>query len=384
GNDGGGGSGGDAGTHPHPRGSHLQQHHHQRHSAHLQHVDEYSDSDDSDDSVLVLDEDDEDEYREVEMNQLLMEDNQQQPSHDIQLLSGSLSVRSPFLDSIQEEEDEGDSAFPPRAIAAARLSSSVPTLSSMFMASASSNPSVSLKSLQRLTPDLDHITNSNSLNHHQHHGRSPAQPSQPAAQGNQRHSTSPSALQPVLSERPRGPRPPMMGRPRSNSSLTRLLESDQESSNGTNNASHGHPRDHSGSQKDDTTRPNSSMSDTVQDLEVKRVMEGHPAVADLATLAPSSSRTAATASSASSTSNAGIGSGQRSSSAHSNPDTQRSMDEFFGLVKHDLEDRIQQAIQAVEQKFLDRVHRLEERNALLAAAAAQNNGQSTSEAEEGS
>ncbi|KAF9164544.1 hypothetical protein DFQ26_001351 [Actinomortierella ambigua] len=423
--DGGGGGGGSAGAAhpPHPRGPHRQYR-----PVHLQN-DEYSDSDDSDDSdedVLVLDEDDEDdedEYREVEMNQLLMEDTNQ--PHDIQLLSGSLSVRSPFLDSIQEEEEEeGESAFPPRAIASARLSSSVPTLSSMFMASASST---SLKNLHRLTPDLDHSSNgsnnnnnnSSSLYHHQQ-GRSPAQPTQPTAQGNQRTGTSPTALQPVLSERPRGPRPPiMMGRPRSNSSLTRLLESDHEAS---------HPQDGSYSQKEDTaTRPNSSMSDTVQDLEVKRVMEGHPAVADLATLAPSSSRmmntavtaattttvTAATAASttttataastaaASVTATADSGTGSRptsvpnpskegaevrpSSSARHTPtasfgqDTQRSMDEFFGAVKHDLEERIQQAIQGVEQKFLDRVHRLEERNALLAAAAAtaaaQNDGQ---------
>ncbi|KAG0236652.1 hypothetical protein BGW42_003068 [Actinomortierella wolfii] len=376
---GGGGGGGSGGRHQ-PR-NHA--------PVHLQN-DEYSDTDDSDDSdqdVLVLDEDDEDEYREVEMNQLLMEDSQQQ-QHDIQLLSGSLSVRSPFLDSIQEEEEEeGDSAFPPRAIAASRLSSSVPTMGSMFMGSSSS--STSFKSgLHRMTPpDLDHSYNN---------GRSPGQPSQPAAQGNQRSSISPPAIPSALPERPRGPRPPMMGRPRSNSSLTRLVEAaDQEVVGGSN------------THKDDHLRPSSSLSDTVQDLEVKRVMEGHPATADLATLpASSSSRTTnngvshggshvspssslafkSTQDDTKDRSGDGDSNGHQnltlssSSSARQTPvasfgqDTQRSIDEFFGLVKQDLEERIQQAIQAVEQKFLDRVHKLEERNALLTAAALSGDG----------
>jgi hypothetical protein len=49
-------------------------------------------------------------------------------------------------------------------------------------------------------------------------------------------------------------------------------------------------------------------------------------------------------------------------------DTQKSIDDFFGMVKTDLDKRIQEAIHEVEQKFLDRVQKLEQHTAALAGA----------------
>ncbi|KAG0201536.1 hypothetical protein BGX28_005680 [Mortierella sp. GBA30] len=330
-----------------------------RHSDNLYHDDEDDDEDDVDD----------DDYDEVDMNH-----------HSVQLLSGSLSVRSPFLDAIREEEDEEPVFVKP---------SSYPSLGSgryLNRLSGDSNGWGSRNSLSMIAEKQRQVKEQQQQQQHQE--ESPSTSDQQQANFNNTNQTD--------SSKPRGPRPPiLMGRPRSNSSLTRVTTGfDVPSSKPT------HTQDQDASAgiingKDNDAsalrQSQASPESTMQDLEVKRVLEGAAALASKAssmTIVPEPSQSADSTPLPSSASSGAInpnsvslssslrGNGGQiatsGDSGDSDPtvsfgqDTQKSIDDFFGMVKSDLDKRIQEAIQEVEQKFLDRVKRLEEHTATLA------------------
>jgi hypothetical protein len=177
--------------------------------------------------------------------------------------------------------------------------------------------------------------------------------------------------------KPRGPRPPLMlGRPRSNTSLTKVVTGfDIPSSSSTSSTS-----DQLSKDEEALRNSQASPESTMQDLEVKRVLEGAAALAStgasLSNSADSSKSAESTPLPSSSKSNqntislpsSGGGAADADPTASFGTDTQKSIDNFFGMVKSDLDKRIQEAIQEVEQKFLDRVKRLEEHTATLAGA----------------
>ncbi|KAG0075260.1 hypothetical protein BGZ93_000224 [Podila epicladia] len=276
------------------------------------------DDDDEDDDLIDEEEEGDHEYNELDMDH-----------QSIHLLSGSLSVRSPFLDAIREEEDEEPVFTKP---------SSYPSFgSSRFLNrnSIGENWSSSLKS--PLSSSSTAVMNSVDIDEQQSNFNSTNQSD---------------------SNKPRGPRPPLLiGRPRSNSSLTRVttgfdippaVQTQEE------------PRNHS---SPDPSKRDSLTESSIQDLEVKRVMEGAAAAA----ISASNSSNSLKKSAANETLSI-KGPASPDDGAAFGQDTQKSIDDFFGMVKSDLDKRIQQAIQEVEQKFLDRVQRLEEHTATLAGA----------------
>ncbi|KAF9288924.1 hypothetical protein BGZ68_010333 [Mortierella alpina] len=319
--------------------------------------------DDDEDDDEDEDEEDDDDYDEVDMD-----------PHSVQLLSGSLSVRSPFLDAIREEEDEEPVFTKP---------SSYPSLGSG-------------KYLNRLSGDSNGWGGRGSLSmiaEKQRQIQEQQQPplvqqSAPDHQQTNFNNTNQSDI-----SKPRGPRPPvLLGRPRSNTSLTRVTTGFDIPSS-TNQ--HGQDSKELSTSKGDEAsvlrQSQVSPESTMQDLEVKRVLEGAAALASFSSCSQPATPPAATQSadttplpsgsnnqstvSLSSSSSRGIAGGQATpSSADADPavsfgqDTQKSIDDFFGMVKSDLDKRIQEAIQEVEQKFLDRVKRLEEHTAALAGA----------------
>ncbi|KAF9213632.1 hypothetical protein BGZ59_005089 [Podila verticillata] len=273
------------------------------------------DGDDDDDDLLDEEEEGDHEYNELDMDH-----------QSIHLLSGSLSVRSPFLDAIREEEDEEPVFTKP---------SSYPSFgSSRFLNrnSIGENWASSLKS-----PLSSSAAALNSVDKDE----------QQANFNNTNQSDG---------NKPRGPRPPLLlGRPRSNSSLTKVTTGFDIPS------THEQERDNSRSSTDHSKRDSLTES-SIQDLEVKRVMEGAAAAA-ISASSSSNSLKKATSGALSIKNPASPDDG-----AAFGQDTQKSIDEFFGMVKSDLDKRIQQAIQEVEQKFLDRVQRLEEHTATLSGA----------------
>ncbi|CAO3570030.1 unnamed protein product [Mortierella alpina] len=332
----------------------------------------FDDDDDDDDEG---DEDEDDDYDEVDMD-----------PHSIQLLSGSLSVRSPFLDAIREEEDEEPVFTKP---------SSYPSLGSgkyLHRLSGDSNGWGGRGSLsmiaekQRQTQELPPTSSSSSL------------PQQQQSSLDHPHNTNQSD-----NSKPRGPRPPvLLGRPRSNSSLTRVTTGFDIPPSTNPHAQD--PKELSTSKGGEASvlrQSQVSPESTMQDLEVKRVLEGAAALASFSSCSPASpeasqsadttplpsgsnnpSTVSLSSSSLSSRAMAGQAAAAASASASSSStstadadpavsfgqDTQKSIDDFFGMVKSDLDKRIQEAIQEVEQKFLDRVKRLEEQTATLAGA----------------
>ncbi|KAG0334917.1 hypothetical protein BG004_000211 [Podila humilis] len=328
------------------------------------------DDDDDDDEDILVDEEDEEgdhEYNELDMDH-----------QSIHLLSGSLSVRSPFLDAIREEEDEepvftkpssypsfGSSRFLNRNSIGESWANGGSGLKSPLSSSSYTAPSNATggdrsnedkrSSIVERDEQQDNFNNTNQ------------------SDGN----------------KPRGPRPPLLiGRPRSNSSLTRVTTGFDIQPPGTEHDVSGDKEnsDPSHSVVDHAKRDSSGES-TIQDLEVKRVMEGAAAAAVAAAAISASNstnslkRTAAAATATSSKDQLSSTSKHKSSTpsldvdddddcngASFGQDTQKSIDDFFGMVKSDLDKRIQQAIQEVEQKFLDRVQRLEEHTATLSGA----------------
>ncbi|KAF9960256.1 hypothetical protein BGZ72_007514 [Mortierella alpina] len=315
--------------------------------------------DDGDDSE---EDEDEDDYDEVDMD-----------PHSIQLLSGSLSVRSPFLDAIREEEDEEPVFTKP---------SSYPTLGSG-------------KYLNRLSGDSNGWGGRGSLsmiaeNKRPMQDQPPQQQSAPDHQQANFNHTNQSD-----SGKPRGPRPPvLLGRPRSNTSLTRVTTGfdipsspnlhAQDRKEQSVSAGKSHDDDEASVLRQSQVSPESTM----QDLEVKRVLEGAAALASFSSCSPATPEASQSADttplpsgsnnqntvSLSASSSRGIAGQAAPSTADADPavsfgqDTQKSIDDFFGMVKSDLDKRIQEAIQEVEQKFLDRVKRLEEHTATLSGA----------------
>ncbi|KAF9968741.1 hypothetical protein BGZ70_009019 [Mortierella alpina] len=227
--------------------------------------------DDDDDDDDEGDEDEDDDYDEVDMD-----------PHSIQLLSGSLSVRK-YLHRLSGDSNGwgGRSSLSMIAEKQRPTQEQPPTLQ------------------QQSAPDHPHNTNQSD------------------------------------NSKPRGPRPPvLLGRPRSNSSLTRVTTGfDIPPSTNAHAQDSNELSTSKGDEASVLRQSQVSPESTMQDLEVKRVLEvdADPAVSF----------------------------GQ---------DTQKSIDDFFGMVKSDLDKRIQEAIQEVEQKFLDRVKRLEEQTATLSGA----------------
>ncbi|KAF9912549.1 hypothetical protein EC991_009973 [Linnemannia zychae] len=324
--------------------------------------------DDSDDVEDEEEEDDDDEYDELDMDH-----------HSIQLLSGSMSVRSPFLDAIREEEDEEPVFTKP---------SSYPSFGSgRYLNRLSGDGSVGgggwggRSSLGMSTLEKQHQFQLEQQKQLQLQQEQQQQEKEQAALADQQGSNFNNANQ-SDNGKPRGPRPPMMlGRPRSNtSSLTKVVTGfDIPSSSATADQQQQQPS------KDEEALRNSQASpeSTMQDLEVKRVLEGAAALASgTSPLSnPSSDHLSKSAEStplpSSSKSNQNTivltaslpGNGPTPDpTASFGTDTQKSIDNFFGMVKSDLDKRIQEAIQEVEQKFLDRVKRLEEHTATLAGA----------------
>ncbi|KAG0356282.1 hypothetical protein BG005_004821 [Podila minutissima] len=277
------------------------------------------DDDDDDDDLLDEEEEGDHEYNELDMDH-----------QSIHLLSGSLSVRSPFLDAIREEEDEEPVFTKP---------SSYPSFgSSRFLNrnSIGENWTSSLKS----PLSSSSMAAMNSVDNDE----------QQSNFNNTNQSDS---------NKPRGPRPPLLlGRPRSNSSLTRVttgFDIPPATQTRTQEESRDPSPDHS--------KRDSLTESSIQDLEVKRVMEGAAAAAISASNSSNSLKKSAANEPPSIKGPASPDDG-----AAFGQDTQKSIDDFFGMVKSDLDKRIQQAIQEVEQKFLDRVQRLEEHTATLAGA----------------
>ncbi|KAG0267159.1 hypothetical protein BG011_008451 [Mortierella polycephala] len=305
----------------------------------------YQDDDDDDDEEL----DDDDDYDEVDMDQ-----------HGIQLLSGSLSVRSPFLDAIREEEGEEAVFTKPSSYPSLGSGRYLNRLSGEGVGSWANRSSLGMAMAEKLRPQQ----------------QQEAYDQQQANFNNTNQSDG---------SKPRGPRPQIVpGRPRSNtSSLTKVTTGFDISPSST------FAQDQDASEKakkDEHTLRQSQVSpeSTMQDLEVKRVLEGATA---LASPSASSSRGEINNSAESTPlpSTAGVNSNAHTISLSSSArdgnaaspdgrdpvvsfghDTQKSIDDFFGMVKSDLDKRIQEAIQEVEQKFLDRVQRLEKHTAALA------------------
>ncbi|KAF9541325.1 hypothetical protein EC957_003228 [Mortierella hygrophila] len=336
--------------------SQRRRHHQNGNNSHL-----YDDDDDDDDDVD--EEEDEDEYSELDMDH-----------HSIQLLSGSLSVRSPFLDAIREEEDEEPAVF--------TKPSSYPSFGSgRYLNRLSGDGSAGAwggrGSLGTSTLEKQHQLHLQQQLEQQQllEKRKLQEEQQQSALLSDQQGTNFNNTNQSDNGKPRGPRPPLMlGRPRSNtSSLTKVVTGfDITSSSSASTA------DQQQLSKDEETLRNSQASpeSTMQDLEVKRVLEGAAALATGTTLSNSvdaskSAESTPLPSSSKSNQNTislpGAGAGA-DSMASFGTDTQKSMDNFFGMVKSDLDKRIQEAIQEVEQKFLDRVKRLEEHTATLAGA----------------
>ncbi|KAG0377421.1 hypothetical protein BGX24_006139 [Mortierella sp. AD032] len=332
---------------------------HQNGNNHL-HYDDDEDDDDED-----QEEEDEDEYNELDMDH-----------HSIQLLSGSMSVRSPFLDAIREEEDEEPAIF--------TKPSSYPSFGSgRYLnrlsgdGSAGGNGWGGRSSLGTSTLEKQHQFQIEQQKPQQEQQELQMQEKEQGSNFNTNQSDN---------GKPRGPRPPLLlGRPRSNtSSLTKVVTGfDILSSTPAQNQEQQQQLS-----KDEEALRNSQASpeSTMQDLEVKRVLEGAAALASGTPLSKSSSSSEHHSKSAESTplpssskSNQntivlstslpnGGGNPTPDPTASFGTDTQKSIDNFFGMVKSDLDKRIQEAIQEVEQKFLDRVKRLEEHTATLAGA----------------
>ncbi|KAF9985991.1 hypothetical protein BGZ75_002328 [Mortierella antarctica] len=331
--------------------------------------DDDDDDDDSDDDDEEI-EDEDDDYDEVDMD-----------PHSIQLLSGSLSVRSPFLDAIREEEDEEPVFTKP---------SSYPSLGSgkyLHRLSGDSNGWGGRGSLSMIAEKQRHKT--------QEQPPPPPLQQQSAPDHQQTHFNNNSTNQ-SDSTKPRGPRPPvLLGRPRSNTSLTRVTTGFDIPSSASNLNGQDPQKELSTASKGDEAsvlrQSQVSPESTMQDLEVKRVLEGAAALASFSSCSPPASPEASQSAdttplptsgsnhqqstvSLSSSSRGITGQAAPSTAGDADPavsfgqDTQKSIDDFFGMVKSDLDKRIQEAIQEVEQKFLDRVKRLEEQTATLAGA----------------
>ncbi|KAF9201341.1 hypothetical protein BGZ49_008404 [Haplosporangium sp. Z 27] len=285
-----------------------------------------------------------DEYNEVDMDQ-----------HNIHLLSGSLSIRSPFLDAIREEEDEEPvfakpSSYPTLGTGKhfQRLNSGADGVFSSWMNRGSLGMAVAEKQIQQKQQQNNGLVDQQQSNFNN---------------TNQSDSS-----------KPRGPRPPLMlGQPRTNSSssLTRVTTGFDipSSSSGANDLD---------VDKDKAFRESQmSPENPIQDLEVKRVLEGAAALASAtSTTSPAliNDSNSADTTPLPSTSSIKLGGRTGANSTSDDPtasfgqDTQKSIDDFFGMVKADLDKRIQEAIQEVEQKFLHRVQKLEEHTAALAGA----------------
>ncbi|KAF9920794.1 hypothetical protein FBU30_009277 [Linnemannia zychae] len=327
---------------------------------HHQNSNNHYDNDDDDNEIE--EEEDDDEYDELDMDH-----------HSIQLLSGSLSVRSPFLDAIREEEDEEPSMF--------TKPSSYPSFGpSRYLNRLSGDGSLGSKgwggrsSLGMSTLEKQHHLKQQLQQQQQEQQEQEQQLAISDQQGTNFNNTNQSD-----NSKPRGPRPPLMlGRPRSGTtSLTKVVTGFDINSSAVADQQ---------SSKDEGVIQNSqgSPESTMQDLEVKRVLEGAAALASGVSLS-NNNGSVDTSGSAESTplpsSSSKSGQNNTFSSALSVPtgvepdstasfgtDTQKSIDNFFSMVKTDLDKRIQEAIQEVEQKFLDRVKRLEEHTATLAGA----------------
>ncbi|KAG0054902.1 hypothetical protein BGZ83_010126 [Gryganskiella cystojenkinii] len=290
-----------------------------------------------------IEEEDEDEYDEVDMDQ-----------HSIHLLSGSLSVRSPFLDAIREEEDEEPVFTKP---------SSYPSLGSGRYLNRRSGEGFGAWSARNsplgVTKEDQHA----------------ADDQQQANYNNSNQSEG---------SKPRGPRPPiMLGKPRSSTTSS--------SSSPLAKVTNGFEIPSTSAEQNTGVRDTQDSSESsIQDLEVKRVLEGAAALASsnsslaaAATADDDRDELATTTKSTDSTPLPSVFSpntvslsanhhGTSTEIDSSDPavsfghDTQKSIDDFFGMVKSDLDKRIQEAIQEVEQKFLQRVQRLEEHTAVLA------------------
>lgn len=326
----------------------------------------YDDDDDDDDDIEEGDEDD-DEYDELDMDH-----------HSIQLLSGSLSVRSPFLDAIREEEDEEPAAFTkPSSYPSFGTGRYLNRLSGDGSAGAwGGRGSLGASTLEKqhqlhIQQQLEQQQQLEKQKQDEHQ--------QQAALSSDQQGTNFNNTNQSDNGKPRGPRPPLMlGRPRSNTSLTKVVTGfDVPSSSSSTSTSTANQLS-----KDEVALRNSQASpeSTMQDLEVKRVLEGAAALASggapLSNSADPSKSAESTPLPSSSKSNqntislfsGGSGATHADPTASFGTDTQKSIDNFFGMVKSDLDKRIQEAIQEVEQKFLDRVKRLEEHTATLAGA----------------
>ncbi|KAF9902097.1 hypothetical protein BX616_002032 [Lobosporangium transversale] len=374
----------------------------------------------------------EDEYNEMDMDH-----------HNIQLLNGSLSVRSPFLDAIREEEDEEPVFANP---------SSYPSLGSGRHFQRLSNGGLKNGQINDGSGGFNPWNNNNSRQSSlsmalaEKHLQQKQEQQQQQQQQQQKQVREQGAMMIEQQQanfnsmnqnddsKPRGPRPPLMlGRPRSNtSSLPRLTTGFDVPSSTTSTAAVASSTIDQDTMdvttmdlvakqnkaKDALRESQMSPENAIQDLEVKRVLEGSAALAS-ATAAASLSKTAVPAvaasfsSSSSSPSHGGpqstdstplpssaalaVNAATITSTSDSKPfsssngaddkqvatasfgqDTQRSIDDFFGMVKSDLDKRIQEAIQEVEQKFLNRVQRLEQHTATLTGMPPPNiNGDTT-------
>ncbi|KAG0368514.1 hypothetical protein BGZ54_001775 [Gamsiella multidivaricata] len=322
---------------------------------------QHSYHDDDQDEILEVEE--EDEYNEVDMDQ-----------HNIQLLSGSLSVRSPFLDAIREEEDEEPVFAKPSSYPTLGTGKHLHRLSSSGIDGLGTWGSRSSLSMALAEKQLQQ--KQQQQQQQQHQGGEFADQQQ--ANFNNTNQSDGS--------KPRGPRPPLLlGRPRSNSSLTstRLTTGFDMPGAATTTDEH--------VDADKTALRETQMSpeNPIQDLEVKRVLEGAAALASATSSSPIASGPDSSNSADStplpssvhangnviSLSKSAAGRGTSTPSGEGEPtvafgqDTQKSIDDFFGMVKSDLDKRIQEAIQEVEQKFLHRVQKLEEHTAALTGAA---------------
>ncbi|KAF9581365.1 hypothetical protein BGW38_001651 [Lunasporangiospora selenospora] len=329
---------------------------------------------DSDDDSNTDDDGDHDDYSELDMDQ-----------HSIQLLSGSMSVRSPFLDAIREEEED-EPAFTSKP-------SSYPTFNS--------GRYLNRRSGEGFNTWTNRASSYNAANKDD---QSQLQELTHMDSQQQQDYNSVSSQDDI--GKPRGPRP--LGRPRSNtSSLTKVTLGFDVAASSTatpSTASQGTPAQGHSEEEETTIRPRTaprsnpaSPESTIQDLEVKRVLEGAEARA-AASATAAAAAAAATASvpgplaeSSAPTSSKGLqstdstplpsastkdssltlissrpGSVPAAEEVSFGQDTQKSIDDFFGMVKSDLDKRIQEAIREVEQKFLDRVQKLEQHTSSLA------------------
>ncbi|KAG0230445.1 hypothetical protein B0O80DRAFT_494679 [Mortierella sp. GBAus27b] len=311
----------------------------------------FDDSDEEDEDEDVIDA--EDDYDEVDMD-----------PHNIQLLSGSMSVRSPFLDAIREEEEEEAVFSKP---------SSYPTLGTgkHFHRLSSGDGGLSAWVSKRSSLEIALADKQLLLKQQQQQQEGPVDDLQQSNFNNTNQSDS---------SKPRGPRPPLLlGRPRSNSSLTRVTTG-FDIQGTSNSANEQETADDKKALRDTQMSP----ENPIHDMEVKRVLEGAAALASASatskdseastsvdtTPLPSSTNVEVNSKAVSLTnSTGGAGRVSTSPSVSFGQDTQKSIDEFFGMVKTDLDKRIQEAIREVEQKFLHRVQKLEEQTATLAGTS---------------